>query len=286
MVIDNEDKKEAWDLEIKPVRSLLEINLKEVWKYKDLLFLFVKRDITVVYKQTVLGPLWFFIQPLLTSLTFFLVFGKIANLSTDGVPKILFYFSGIVLWSFFSLCVSSTANTFIANANIFGKVYFPRLITPLSLILSNIVKFSIQLIPFLAIWIYFLMKGSIHTTNYIYLFPILILQTSLLSLGLGLTISALTTKYRDFTFLITFGLQLLMYACSVIYPLSKAPEKYKFILELNPMTWIIETFRYGFLGSGYMDFNGILYSWIVTLVMLLTGILLFNKVERNFMDTV
>jgi len=282
----SEAKEDVWDLEIKPSQSLFQLNLKEVWKYKDLLFLFVKRDITTVYKQTILGPVWFFIQPILTSLTFMLVFGKIANLPNGEVPPALFYLSGVILWTYFSTCVSATSNTFLSNANIFGKVYFPRLVSPISMVMSNIIKFSIQLIPFFLLWSYFLFTNQIHPNCWMFIFPILIIQTALISLGTGLVISSLTTKYRDFTHLLNFSLQLLMYASSVIYPLNKANEKYKIFLELNPMTWVIENFRYGFLGSGVIELDGIVYSWAVTIIVLVVGMFMFSKVERNFMDTV
>lgn len=279
----NED---VWDLEIKPSSNLFRLNLREVLKYRDLLYLFVKRDITTVYKQTILGPIWFFVQPILTSLTFMLVFGKIANLSTDGVPQALFYLSGVILWTYFSAGVTATSNTFIANANIFGKVYFPRLVSPIAIVISNILKFGIQLIPFFALWIYYISKGEVHPNFWMVLVPLIIIQIAVLSMGLGLIISALTTKYRDFNFLIAFCLQLLMYGSSVIYPLSKVDEKYRIFLELNPMTWVIESFKHGFIGAGVLDFNGIVYSWLVTLFLFFSGVFLFNKVERSFMDTV
>ncbi len=277
-----------WDLTIKPKRSLLDIDLKALWHYRDLLMLFVRRDIVAVYQQTILGPIWFFLQPILTTITFVVIFGNVAKLSTDGVPSVLFYLSGIVLWNYFADCLNKTSETFIANAAIFGKVYFPRLIIPLSIIVSNLIKMGIQFVLFLGFWLYFLFKeGSVvHVNNIALLFPFLLLFMAGYGLSFGIIISSLTTKYRDLKFLIGFGVQLLMYASPVVYPLSTVPEKYQWILLLNPMTSIIETFKYGFLGAGIYNPLWLLYNFSGMIFFLVIGVLIFNKVEKSFMDTV
>ena len=277
-----------WDLTIKPKRSLLDIDLKALWHYRDLLMLFVRRDIVAVYQQTILGPIWFFLQPILTTITFVVIFGNVAKLSTDGVPSVLFYLSGIVLWNYFADCLNKTSETFIANAAIFGKVYFPRLIIPLSIIVSNLIKMGIQFVLFLGFWLYFLFKeGSVvHVNNIALLFPFLLLFMAGYGLSFGIIISSLTTKYRDLKFLIGFGVQLLMYASPVVYPLSTVPEKYQWILLLNPMTSIIETFKYGFLGAGIYNPLWLLYNFLGMIFFLVIGVLVFNKVEKSFMDTV
>ena len=277
-----------WDLTIKPKRSLLDIDLKALWHYRDLLMLFVRRDIVAVYQQTILGPIWFFLQPILTTITFVVIFGNVAKLSTDGIPSVLFYLSGIVLWNYFADCLNKTSETFIANAAIFGKVYFPRLIIPLSVIVSNLIKMGIQFVLFLGFWLYFLFKeGSVvHVNNIALLFPFLLLFMAGYGLSFGIIISSLTTKYRDLKFLIGFGVQLLMYASPVVYPLSTVPEKYQWILLLNPMTSIIETFKYGFLGAGIYNPLWLLYNFLGMIFFLVIGVLVFNKVEKSFMDTV
>ena len=277
-----------WDLTIKPKRSLLDIDLKALWHYRDLLMLFVRRDIVAVYQQTILGPIWFFLQPILTTITFVVIFGNVSKLSTDGVPSVLFYLSGIVLWNYFADCLNKTSETFIANAAIFGKVYFPRLIIPLSIIVSNLIKMGIQFVLFLGFWLYFLFKeGSVvHVNNIALLFPFLLLFMAGYGLSFGIIISSLTTKYRDLKFLIGFGVQLLMYASPVVYPLSTVPEKYQWILLLNPMTSIIETFKYGFLGAGIYNLLWLLYNFSGMIFFLVIGVLIFNKVEKSFMDTV
>jgi lipopolysaccharide transport system permease protein len=279
-----------WDLVIEPQSSLLELNLKDVWRYRDLLWLLVKRDFVSFYKQTILGPLWFFIQPLFTTIIFTFIFGNLAGLSTDGLPQPLFYMAGITAWNYFADCLTKTSTVFRDNAHIFGKVYFPRLIMPLSIVVSNLVRFGVQMSLFFVMIGYYLFQnemGSLfHPNIYVLLFPVLVLMMALLGLGLGLIITALTTKYRDLAFLITFGVQLMMYATTVIYPLSAAPEKYRWLIELNPMTGIIEAFRYGFLGQGVFTVNSFGYSVIFTLVSLLCGVLIFNKTEKTFVDTV
>lgn len=272
---------------IEPQNSLFELHLKDVWRYRDLLWLLVKRDFVSFYKQTILGPLWFFIQPLFTTIIFTFIFGNLAGLSTDGLPQPLFYMAGITAWNYFADCLTKTSTVFKDNANIFGKVYFPRLIMPLSIVVSNLVRFTVQMILFFLMVGYYAFTGAdFHMNIYVLLFPVLVLLMALLGLGLGLIITALTTKYRDLAFLITFGVQLMMYATTVIYPLSAAPADYKWIIELNPMTGIIEAFRYGFLGEGVLTFATLGYSVIVTVVSLLLGVVIFNKTEKTFVDTV
>jgi len=278
---------EDWNLIIKGHTSLFDVKFKDLWHYRDLLFLFVKRDFISFYKQTVLGPLWFFIQPLFTTLVFTFVFGNLAKISTDGLPQQLFYLSGITAWNYFSDCLTKTSTVFRDNASIFGKVYFPRLIMPLSIVVSNLVRFVVQLVLLVIMMVYYAMMGANFQVTYaILFFPFLVILMALLGLGLGLIITAMTTKYRDLAFLVTFGVQLLMYGTTVIYPLSAAPEKYKFIIELNPMTGIIEAFRYAFLGKGEFTTWSICYSVVVTLIVLFLGIIIFNKTEKNFVDTI
>jgi lipopolysaccharide transport system permease protein len=279
--------KDNWTQIIKPKKNLLEIDFKEIWAYRDLLLLFIRRDIVTKYKQTILGPLWFIIQPILTTLMYLLVFGRIANIPTDNTPPILFYLSGIVAWTYFSVCLTSTANTFLSNAGIFGKVYFPRLVVPLSIVISNIIQFLIQLgLLCIAIVIYYF-KGVIFTfTSNLLLLPYLILLMALLGLGFGIIISSLTTKYRDLTNLMGFGVQLWMYATPIIYPLSVIPDKYKIFILANPLTAIIITFKSSLLGTQSINFSYLIYSSVFTLVILFLGIVIFNRVERSFMDTV
>lgn len=278
---------EEWDLIIEGKTSLLNLNLKDVWNYRDLLLMFVKRDFISFYKQTILGPLWFFIQPFFTTIVFTFVFSNLAGISTDGLPASLFYLSGITAWNYFADCITKTSTVFKDNANIFGKVYFPRLIMPLSIIVSNLVRFAVQFILFLGMVLYFYFQNENFTITYaVLLFPLLLILMAFLGLGLGLIVSALTTKYKDLTFLVTFGVQLLMYGTTVIYPLSAAPEKYKFIIELNPMTFILETFRFGFLGSGQFSASGLAYASLVTFIIFSFGIIIFNRTERNFVDTI
>jgi lipopolysaccharide transport system permease protein len=283
----HEEALKEWDLVIEPQSSLLQLNLKDVWRYRDLLWLLVKRDFVSFYKQTILGPLWFFIQPLFTTIIFTFIFGNLAGLSTDGLPQPLFYMAGITAWNYFADCLTKTSTVFRDNANIFGKVYFPRLIMPLSIVVSNLVRFGVQMLLFFMMIGYYAYTGAdFHLNAYVLLFPILVLMMALLGLGLGLIITALTTKYRDLAFLITFGVQLMMYATTVIYPLSAAPAAYKWVIELNPMTGIIEAFRYGFLGEGSLTLQTLGYSVIFTLVSLFLGVIIFNKTEKTFVDTV
>ncbi len=281
------DSEDEWSLVIRPKTGWFDLHLVDLWRYRDLVAMFVRRDFVSLYKQTVLGPLWFLIQPLLTTLTFTVIFGNIAQLSTDGLPKILFYMSGVTAWSYFSDCLLKTSETFNANANIFGKVYFPRLAVPVSIVISNLIKFGIQLGLFLAFYFYFLVSGAnIQPNSVLLLLPILLLLMAGLGLGTGIIVSSLTTRYRDLRFLVQFGTQLLMYSTTVIFPLSSIPEKYQWLIIANPMTAIIETFRYAFLGTGTVSWAMLGYSAFVTVVILGFGVLLFNRVEKTFMDTV
>ena len=282
------DINEHWDMIIEPRGQLFDLKLKEVWHYRDLLLLFIKRDFVAQYKQTILGPLWHFIQPIFTTLVFLLVFGKIANISTDGIEPVLFYMSGITIWNYFSACLTATSNTFVANAGIFGKVYFPRLVIPLSTVLSNIVKFGIQFLLLLGVMVWYGIKN-----NHFYfgaswlLIPLLVLMMAGLGLGLGIIISSLTTKYRDFTVLIGFAVQLLMYATPVAYPLSFLKGKsFATWIEWNPLTPIVEAFRFALFGTGTVNTTGLLYSGGMIAILLFLGMLVFSKVERTFMDTV
>lgn len=283
-----EDNKDMpWTLVVTPKSSWLNLNLKQIWRYRDLLILFLRRDIVTVYKQTILGPLWFIIQPVLTTLIFTVIFGNLAKLSTDGVPPVLFYLSGIIVWNYFADCIRSTADSFKANENIFGKVYFPRVIVPLSTVLSNLVKFGIQFLLFLIVLLYFSSNLDVEQMGKkLLLFPFIIFLIAGLSLGVGMIISSLTTKYRDLSFLISFGIQLAMYATPVIYPLSEAPEKYKTFILANPMSAIVETFRHIFLGTGDLNFYNLFYSLSFTLIILFLGLIVFNRTEKTFMDTV
>lgn len=284
MQVSNE---ENWDLVIESERSLFDLKLPEIWYYRDLLLMFVKRDFVSFYKQTILGPFWFFIQPLFTTVIFTFVFGNLAGLSTDGLPQPLFYLAGVTAWNYFSDCITKTSTVFKDNANIFGKVYFPRLIMPLSIVTSNLTRFGVQMLLFWGMMIYFWAAGAdIEVTAAILLFPVLVLLMAFLGLGLGLVITAMTTKYRDLSFLVGFGVQLLMYLTTVIYPLSSAPDKYRWLIELNPMTGIIEAFRYAFLGKGEFTGWSLGYSASVTLAIMVLGIVIFNKTEKNFVDTV
>lgn len=281
------EQEENWTMVIKPQSSLFDLELKEVWRYRDLLMLFVRRDFVTFYKQTILGPLWFFLQPVLTTIIFTFVFGRVAKLSTDGIPHVVFYLSGIVLWNYFAECINKTSNIFITNAAIFGKVYFPRIVMPLSIVLSNMMKFGVQLLLFVGVWGYYMAEGAaIQPNAYALLFPFLLLLMAGMGLGLGMIISSMTTKYRDLTFLVTFGVQLLMYASPVIYPLSTLEGKLRMVILANPMTPIIETFRYGFLGEGAFEWAYLGYSTLFSVLVVYFGTLIFNKVQRSFMDTV
>ncbi|MBN2547628.1 MAG: ABC transporter permease [Anaerolineales bacterium] len=272
---------------IRPQRSWFDLRLGELWQYRDLVRLFVWRDFVSVYKQTILGPLWYLIQPLLTTLIFTVVFGRIANLPTDGLPQFLFYMSGTVIWSYFSECLNKTSVTFISNANLFGKVYFPRLAVPVSILISNLVAFAIQYLLFLAFLAYFWLSGSAVQPNlWVLLTPVLLLMMAGLGLGFGIIVSSLTTRYRDLRFLVSFGVQLWMYATPVIYPVSSIPEQFRLIILANPLTPIVEAFRYAYLGGGTVNIYHLLYSFGFMVVVMLVGTLIFNRVEQTFMDTV
>lgn len=278
---------ERWTTIIKPKTGLFDINLKELIQYKDLIIMFVKRDFKTLYKQTILGPLWIIINPLLTTIMYTIVFGKIANISTDGMPQIVFYMLGTTVWTYFSTSLTKTASTFTDNAAILGKVYFPRLVMPISTVLSGLINFGVQFVMFLSFVIYYYVKGApINPNIYILMAPLLLLQLALLALGFGIIISSLTTKYRDLAVLVAFGIQLWMYATPVVYPASQIGGKLKTLMMLNPVSPIVESFRYAFLGSGSIPFNFLMISMITTLIVLLIGVVLFSKVEKTFMDTV
>lgn len=278
---------DEWTTVIQPRNRLLDIDFKEIWRYRDLWQMYVKRDIITSYKQTILGPAWFFIQPIITTIMYMVVFGGIAKISTDGLPQPLFYLAGICLWSYFSECLNRTSSTFTTNADIFGKVYFPRMIVPLSTITSNLVRLGIQLSLFIIVYIYYLLQGyPIHPTSALFLFPLLVLMLGGLSLGFGTLISSMTTKYRDLSLLFTFIVQLWMYATPIIYPLSMMSPNKQWIMALNPITSIIETFKYATLGVGTFSWGMLSYSFGFMVVLLTLSIILFNKVQRSFMDTV
>jgi len=276
-----------WTTVIKPRNKLLQVDLREIWQYRDLYTLFVKRDIITQYKQTILGPAWFFIQPALTTIMYMVVFGGIAKISTDGLPQPMFYLAGIVCWQYFADCLNKTSSTFTANAGIFGKVYFPRLIVPLATVSSNLVRMGIQFLLFLAVYLYFILAGVKVAPNiYILLIPVLIVMLAGLALGFGIIISSMTTKYRDLTILFSFVVQLWMYATPVIYPLSTMSPERQWIMGINPVTSIVETFKYGTMGVGTFSWGMLSYSFGFMLVLLGMGIVVFNKVQRSFMDTV
>ncbi len=285
---------EKWTTIIKPRNKLFEVNLKEIWDYRDLLMLFVKRTITVQYKQTILGPLWWLIQPALTVVMYMVVFGGIAGIPTDGIPQPLFYLGGIAMWHYFSDCLSNASNTFVSNAGIFGKVYFPRMIMPLASVISNLVRFGIQLGLFVIVYLYYVIIGLAPTPNwYLLLFPLLIVLLAGLALGFGIIVSSMTTKYRDLQILFSFVVQLWMYGTPIVYPLSQVAGKkvlgmdLQLIMCLNPVTPVIETFKHGALGAGeFIGWEWLGYSFAFMLVVLALGVLIFNKVQKSFMDTV
>jgi len=278
---------ENWSLVIRPQRNLFDLRLRELWKYRDLTGLFVRRDFVSVYKQTILGPLWFLIQPILTTITFTVIFGRIAKMPTDGLPQFLFYMSGTVVWTYFSDCLNKTSNTFITNSQLFGKVYFPRLTVPISILISTLIAFIIQFILFLGFTLYFWLKGAAIQPNMWVLFtPVLLVMMAGLGLGCGIIVSSLTTRYRDLRFLVAFGVQLWMFVTPIIYPVSSIPEQYQMLIKANPITPIVETFRYAFLGAGTVSIPNLLYSAGFMLVVLTIGILLFNRIEATFMDSI
>lgn len=283
-IVNNESQ---WTTIIKPHKSWFNIDFGELWRYRDLIRLFVRRDFVANYKQTVLGPLWFLIQPLLTTLIFTVVFGRIAKIPTDGLPQFLFYMAGVTAWSYFATCLTKTSDTFVANAGIFGKVYFPRLAVPISIVLVNILTFSIQFALFLVFTLFFYLRGSaIEPSVWILLTPLLLAQMAALGLGTGIIVSSLTTKYRDLTYLVSFGVQLWMYATPIVYPLSQIPAKWQWLYLLNPMAAIVETFRFAFLGGGAVNISRLLISGALTILVLALGLMLFSRVEKTFMDTV
>lgn len=290
-----EINQENWLFIISPDRKLIDLNFKEIWRYRDLLFLFVKRDITTVYKQTVLGPLWYLIQPLLTTVIFTLIFNGVAGINIPGVPMFLFNLAGITTWNYFADCLTNTSNTFTKNQSLFGKVYFPRVIMPISVVISNMVKFGIQLLIFVIFYLIYVSKGSqINPNATISLFPLLLLIMALLGLGLGMIISSMTTKYKDLRFLVSFGVQLLMYVSAVPYPLSKLVnsawlQDYPVVISLikyNPMTQVIEAFRYMTLGEGMFSFLNLVITLLIAIAVFLVGLIIFNKTEKAFIDTV
>lgn len=279
-----------WLFEITPKNKFFTLNLKEVWQYRDLLLLFVKRDVVTVYKQTVLGPLWYLIQPLFTSVTFTIIFNTVAGIETGTIPPFLFNLAGIMVWNYFTACLSGTSDTFKANASIFGKVYFPRIITPLSVVVSNLIKFGIQFFIFVAFYLFFFIQGAPLILNvYVLFFPFLILLMGILGLGLGMLISSMVTKYRDLSYLISFGVQLLMYLSAVMYPMALIREKmpdYAWLVQYNPLAYIIETTRYILLGVGTVSVWGLVYTVCITVIVFFVGVLVFNKTEKSFIDTV
>lgn len=281
------DSTNAWTSIIRPRSGWFDINLRDLWSYRDLIQLFVRRDFIAIYKQTVLGPLWFLLQPMFSTLVYMIVFSKIAKIPTDGVPPLLFYLSGIIVWNYFAPCLTKTSETFIANAAIFGKVYFPRLAIPVSVALTNLISFSIQFSLFVVILFSYRLGGlSFGVSSHVLLIPVLLLMMAFLGVGMGVLISSLTTRYRDLAYLVSFGVQLWMYATPVVYPVSLIPEKWKWIYILNPMAPIVETFRYAFLGVGSARLWHLGVSAGIILIILLGGVILFSRIEKTFMDTV
>jgi lipopolysaccharide transport system permease protein len=282
------EQKQYWTMKIRPHERLWHIDLGEIWRYRDLIELFVRRNIVVQYKQTILGPLWYLIQPILTVIMNMVVFGGIAKMSTDGMPQALFYMAGNICWFYFSYCLNQSSSTFWANQNMFGKVYFPRLVVPIAVVISNLLRFVIQVGLFAVLYLYFLMNGANIAVNWaILLTPLLVVMMAGLGLSFGILISSMTTKYRDFTILFTFIVQLWMYATPIVYPLSMVPEgKLQILILANPMTPIIEAFKYATLGQGFFSWLALGYSFVFMSVLLLFSVVIFNKVQRNFMDTV
>ncbi len=284
----SENNDENWDLIIKPTRGLFDLRLSQVWKYKDLLWLFVRRDFVSYYKQTVLGPIWFFVQPIFTTFIYIFIFSNLARIPTDGIPQPVFYLSGIIAWTYFSDCLIKTSNVFRENASIFGKVYFPRLIMPMSIVISSLVRFSVQLLLLLLMTGYYMLIGfaDFSPTIYLALFPLLVAFMAILGLGFGMIISSVTTKYRDLALLVGFALPLLMYATPVVYPLSTLGGNLRLLISANPMTHVIEGIRLGFFGKGIFDIYSLLYLFGISFFILFLGVVVFNKVEKDFVDTV
>jgi lipopolysaccharide transport system permease protein len=286
-LVRDSDPLDGWTTVIRPKHPWFSLDFKELWHYRDLIWLFVRRDLVAQYKQTILGPIWFFLQPLFTSVVFTVVFGRIAKIPTDGIPDFLFYLSGTVCWSYFAICLTETSDTFFRNAGIFGKVYFPRLVIPISIVISNLFKFLIQFLLFLCFLLYFCIKGAAIAPGPLVLaLPLMLIQMALLGLGCGMIISSMTTKYRDLSLLVTFGVQLWMYATPVVYPMSQIPEHYRPLFALNPMAALTEGFRLAFLGAGSFDALYVAASLTVTAILLFCGLCLFSRVEKTFMDTV
>lgn len=279
-------EKQIWTEEIKSQTPLFSINFREVWHYRDLLLMLVKRDFVTFYKQTILGPLWFIVQPLLTTIIFVILFGNIAKISTDGIPQLAFYLAGITIWNYFSESLTKTSNVFKDNASVFGKVYFPRLIMPLSIVASGLLKFAVQFSLFIIVVLYYFFKGNISPNWWVLLTPFLVFLMALFALGVGMIFSSLTTKYKDLSFLITFGIQLFMYITPVAYPVSALPGKFKILGAINPLSSIFECFRYAYLGNGSFTLQGLMISTITIIFLFFLGVIIFNKVEKSFMDTV
>ena len=282
----SDSHKQEWTETIESNHSLMDLNLKEVWRYKDLVYMFVKRDFVSSFKQTILGPIWFFINPIFTTIVYLVVFGGIANISTDGAPKILFYLAGVTLWNYFSSCLNGTSNVFTSNAAIFGKVYFPRLVMPISIVFSNLMRFGVQMVLFLIAFLYYLTKGEVQPNWWILATPFLILLMAMFALGVGMIFSSMTTKYRDLQMLLGFGVSLYMYATPVIYPVSALPKAIQPYAAWNPLTGIFECFKYGWLGVGEFNPAMLAISSLIILLLLAIGTITFNKVEKSFMDTV
>lgn len=285
------EKTEDWLFEISSKKRAIDFNVKELWHYKDLLLLFVKRDIVTFYKQTVLGPIWFIIQPLITSVIQFIIFSKIASIPSDGVPYFLFVLAGNIVWFYFSDCLKATSETFTSNQNIFGKVYFPRIIMPLKVAVSNLIKFGIQFVFFLIVLIYYIYQGApIHVNSFVLFLPLLLLVIAFIALGTGMIISSLTVKYRDLNFVVTFGISLFMYITPIVYPttlvLEKVDKKYHSLIYMNPLTGLFDFFKYAFLGSGTIDFWSIVYSVVFSIVIMFLGLLVFTKTEKSFIDVI
>jgi len=284
-----QQKQDNWNIVIKPAPGWLELHLDDLWRYKDLIWMFVKRDFISIYKQTILGPLWFIIQPILTTLMFMVVFAGVAKIPTGGMPSVLFYLSGLTIWNYFSTAFNKISSTFTVNASVFGKVYFPRMVVPLSSVLSNLISFGIQFGLLLIILVYYIATGgySFHLTSYIFFLPVVLFLMAALALGLGIIVSSMTTKYRDLSFLVAFGVQLLMYGTPIIYPLSFLKgSKYLPIIKANPLTSLVELFRLAMFGTGTFEWNQFLYSVSFTVVSVVIGLIIFNRVEKSFMDTV
>lgn len=282
----SDSQNNQWTETIGSSHSLFDLNLKEVWRYRDLVYMFVKRDFVSSFKQTILGPVWFFINPIFTTLVYLVVFGNIANLSTDGAPKILFYLAGVTLWNYFSSCLTGTASVFTSNAGIFGKVYFPRLVMPISIVVSNLMRFGVQMSLFLIVFFYYLAKGEVQPNWWILATPFLIVLMAMFALGMGMIFSSMTTKYRDLQMLLGFGVSLYMYATPVIYPVSSLQGIFRTIAFYNPLTGIFECFKYAWLGVGDFSAGMLLVSTAIITVILMVGTVIFNKVEKSFMDTV